>query len=164
MAMPIPSGSAQAQCFSVVVGLLRQLHGGLRAEVEHRSEDALNWIPCPGANSIATIITHTLGSEAETLKTVAGEDAARNREAEFQVGRQDRDSLTAQLESADVLLDTLEPRLSEERAADLMALPTLPSNELRDGATWLIGNLAHAHEHMGHIRLTGQLYDSEMGR
>jgi hypothetical protein len=163
MAMPIPGDSAQADWFSVVVALFRQLHGELRAEIEQRGEDALNWIPCPGANSIATIITHTLGSEAETLKTLAGEDEARDREAEFQVGHQDRASLTAQLDSAEILLDTLEPRLND-RAAVLLALPTLPSYELRYGATWLIGNLAHAREHMGHIRLTVQLYDSEMGR
>jgi hypothetical protein len=161
--MPIPSASAQADSISVVVALFRQLHVELRAEIENRSDGALNWVPCPGANSIATIITHTLGSEAEALKAVTGETATRDRDAEFQMGYQNKDSLTAQLDTAESLLNTLAPRLNDERATALLALPTLPSDELRFGTTWLIGNLAHAREHMGHLRLTAQLYDSGIG-
>ena len=111
--MLIPSASAQADSISVVVALFRQLHVELREEIEARSDDGLNWVPCPGANSIATIITHTLGSEAETLKVVAGEDATRNREAEFQTGHQTTLTLIAQINRADTLLDSLAFRLTK---------------------------------------------------
>jgi hypothetical protein len=145
----------------VVIALFHQLHDELREEIESRSDDALNWVPCTGANSVATIITHMLGSEVETLRAVAGDDTSRDREAEFHMGLQSSASLSAQIDRVQDLLHALAPRLNEERAASLMALPTLPSDELRFGTTWLIGNLAHAREHMGHLRLTAQLYGSE---
>ena len=34
--------------------------------------EGLNWVPTEGANSISTIVTHLVGSEAETIRTVAG--------------------------------------------------------------------------------------------
>jgi hypothetical protein len=159
--MPIPNRSAQGDAVSIVVALFHQLHDEFREAIENRNDDALNWTPCQGANSIATIITHTLGSEAETLKSVAGEEAGRDREAEFHLGHQTKASLLAQIDGAEDLLRTLVPQLNDERAATLIALPTLPDDQLRFGTTWLIGNLGHAREHMGHVRLTAQLYDSD---
>jgi hypothetical protein len=79
------------------------------------------------------------------------------------MGQQSKASLNIQIDTAEDLLHTLSPRLNDERAATLLALPTLPGDELRFGTTWLIGNLAHAHEHMGHLRLTAQLCDSGIG-
>jgi hypothetical protein len=145
---------------SVVLGQFRQLHQELRREVADRSEASLNWVPCPGANSVATIITHTVGSEAETLRAIAGVPARRDRDAEFRMGEQRRADVLAQIDAADALLDDLEPALIGERASTLVALPTLPTDERRSGMTWLIGNLGHAREHMGHLRLTMQLFDA----
>ena len=68
--------------FTVLV-LFRQVHQQLRDELDGLDDDALNWIPAPGANSIATIITHLVGSEAETLRCVAGMTCERDRDAEF---------------------------------------------------------------------------------
>lgn len=145
---------------SVVIAQFQELHSELRLEVAGRDKKSLNWTPCPGANSVATIVTHTLGSEAETLRAVAGVPGSRNRDAEFKVGSQSQASLLDQIRRADSLLDDLAPMLTDDRALTLTVLPTLSSDDRRPGMTWLIGNLAHAREHMGHLRLTVQLYDT----
>ncbi len=112
------------------------------------------------ANSIATIITHLLGSEGETLRCVAGVENVRDRDAEFRMGDQTADALLAQVEGADELLNRLEPALTPERLQIVGPLPTLSGSKTRPGMTWLIGNLGHAREHIGHAYLTKQIWES----
>src|SRR4029079_3137472 len=50
----------------------RVVHQGFREEVAGLDAGALNWRPHPEANSIAILVTHTLGSEKEMLRAVAG--------------------------------------------------------------------------------------------
>ncbi|HEX4127934.1 MAG TPA: DinB family protein [Acidimicrobiales bacterium] len=156
--MPTPTSSGQAHAVSVVIAQFRQLHAELRQEVADSRDESLNWAPCPEANSAATIITHTLGSEAETLRAVAGAPAPRDRDAEFRMGVQTRAVLLDQIDAADALLDDLASELTDDRAAAPTTLPTLPRDDSRSGMTWLIGNLGHAREHVGHLRLTLQLF------
>ncbi len=54
-----------ARPVSVVIAQFQGLHSEMRLEVTNRNDASLNWTPCSGANSVATIVTHTLGSEAE---------------------------------------------------------------------------------------------------
>jgi hypothetical protein len=158
--MPASSMSNQAHSISAVIAQFKELHNELRLVVADRDERSLNWTPCPGANSVATIVTHTLGSEAETLRAVAGVPGSRNRAAEFKMGSQSEADLLDQIRRADSLLEDLAPLLTDDRALTLTALPTLSSDDRRPGMTWLIGNLGHAREHMGHLHLTVQLYDT----
>jgi hypothetical protein len=79
--MSASSLSNQAGLISIVIAQFQELHSELRLEIANRDDEALNWTPCPGANSVATIITHTLGSEAETLRAVVGVPGSRNRDA-----------------------------------------------------------------------------------
>ena len=44
------------------------VHGNLRDEVRGLSVEQLNWKPAPETNSIAVLVVHTLGSEAEVLR------------------------------------------------------------------------------------------------
>jgi hypothetical protein len=134
------SVSNQADPISVVIAKFRELHSELRLEVADRDDKSLNWTPCPGANSVATIVTHTLGSEAETLRGVAGVPGSRDRDAEFTVGNQSQADLLDQIRQADSLLDDLAPMLTDDRALTLTALPTLSSGDRRTGMTWLIGH------------------------
>jgi DinB superfamily len=152
--------SNHADPISVVIAQFQQLHSELLLEVANRDDESLNWTPCPGANSVATIVTHTLGSEAETLRAVVGVPGGRDRDAEFKMGRQSRADLLDKIRRAESLLDDLAPMLTDDRARILTALPTLSNDDRRPGMTWLIGNLGHAREHMGHVRLTVQLYDA----
>jgi hypothetical protein len=158
--MSASSMSNQPDPVSVVIAQFQELHSEMRLEVTNRDNASLNWTPCSGANSVATIVTHTLGSEAETIRAVAGVKGSRNRDAEFKMGSQNQADLLDQIRRADFLLEDLAPMLTDDRTLTLTALPTLSSDDRRLGMTWLIGNLGHAREHMGHLRLTVQLYDA----
>ena len=142
----------------VLLGLFHQLHRLVDAEVAALDDDGLNWVPAPGANSVATVVTHLLGSEAETLRAVAGVDAERDRDAEFAHGARDRVTLLGETAAADRLLGELGPLIDEGRLGALVALPTLPATDRRTGLAWLVANYGHAREHLGHLQLTAQLY------
>lgn len=159
--MPIPAAPADSGAPSTVTALFRQVHEQLRQELDGLDDYALNWIPAPGANSIATIITHLVGSEAETLRCVAGVECERDRDAEFiGYGLTMRDVL-ALLDGADRLITELEPRIDASGLTAVFPLPTLPAEEVRPGLTWLVGNYGHAREHVGHVQLTRQLHQGQ---
>jgi DinB superfamily len=160
-AMPIPSPPRAGDPASTLTALFRQVHQQLRDELDGLDDDAINWVPTPGANSIAIIVTHLVGSERETLRCCAGARSERDRDAEF-VGR----PLTVRevflfLDGADDLLTELEPQLDASWLMAEFPLPTFPAEERRPGLTWLVGNYGHAREHVGQIQVTKQLYQSE---
>jgi DinB superfamily len=158
--MPIPAAADAQDATSTVLTLFRQLHEQLREDVSGLDADALNWVPTAGANSIATIITHIIGSEAETLRSLADLPCERDREAEFRCGECSLDQIRPLLDEADVLLAVVKPQIGVERLESRISLPTRPPEEARSGLAWLVGNYGHAREHLGHVQLTRQLYES----
>ncbi len=139
--------------------LFGQVHQQLRGELNGLDDDALNWVPTPGANSIATIITHLVGSEAETLRCVAGIGCERDRDGEFVTFKRTRADVLRLLEEADQLIAELQPRIDKSRLSAAFALPTCPPEEVRTGLTWLIGTYGHSREHVGQIQITIQLHN-----
>jgi DinB superfamily len=159
--MPIPADPVDtSDVASTVLTLFGQVHDQIRAEIEGLDADGLNWTPGPGTNSIATIITHLVGSEAETIRSVAGTVDHRDRDAEFVQPRQTVADLADALHRADRLIVEMGPQIDSGRLRARLGLPTLPDDERRSGLTWLVGNYGHAREHVGHIQLTRQLYAS----
>jgi hypothetical protein len=156
--MPIPTAPSGADPTATLIALFRQLHQQFRDELEGLGDDAVNWVPTAGANSIAVIVTHVVGSEAETLRCVAGVPCERDRDAEFAGRTLTRREVLLALDGADDLLVDLEPRMDARRLTAELSLPTLPYEETRPGLTWLVGNYGHAREHIGQIQLTKQLY------
>jgi hypothetical protein len=157
--MPIPKApDGRSDAVSMVLVLFEQLHDQVRDEMRHLDDVGLHWSPGPGANPITTIVTHMVGSEAETLRCVAGVPSHRNRESEFGPGRRTRGDVLRELDDADALIAELGPEIGPPNLRRMIALPTLPSTERRPGFTWLVGNYGHAREHVGHIQLTAQLY------
>lgn len=129
------------------------VHGSLRDEVRGMDEASLNWKPAPDTNSIAVLVTHTLGSEAEVYRIVADVPSDRDREAEFHVAS-DEASLLAALDAADALIDDLAARITAE---DLAASRPRRTSPPETGLHWLLTNYGHAREHLAHIQLTKQL-------
>jgi hypothetical protein len=157
--MPLPAApDSPPTPTSVLVALLRQLHQQLREELVGLTDDAVGWAPLEGANSIAVLVTHLLGSEAESLSCVAGLEVTRDRELEFVPAGTGVKELLGLVEAADTLLDRLAPKLTADRLAEEISLPTLPPRQSRPGVTWLVGNYGHAREHLGQIQLTKQLH------
>jgi hypothetical protein len=159
--MPIPAApTGPADAVSTVLRLFEQLHDQVGQEIADLDDLALNWRPTRGANSIAIIITHLLGSEAETLRCVAGLPCSRQRDSEFSGPRRTAADVADELGAADRLLAELRPRITSDRLETLVSLPTLPAEERRSGLTWLVGSYGHAREHVGQIQLTRQLYQA----
>jgi hypothetical protein len=133
--------SNQALPILFVITQIQQVHEELRREVANRDDELLNWTPCRGANSVATIVTHTLSSEAETLRAIAGIPGRRNRDAEFKMGSQSRADLLDQIRQADALLEDLAPMLTDDQVLTPIALPTLSPTRPRHGASgWQTSN------------------------
>ena len=131
------------------------VHGQLRDEVRDCSVDELNWKPAPDTNSIAALVVHTLGSEAEVLRTAAKVEGERDRDAEFQASANDAEDLIRQLDQADSYIEAMAPRITAENLAEpLMRGARGPET----GLHWLVTNYGHAREHLAHIQLTRQLY------
>jgi DinB superfamily len=144
-----------------VLALFHQVHDQLRKEISGLDSDALNWAPIVGSNSVATIITHVVGSEDETFRSMAALPSVRDRDAEFAGSGLTTAEALALLDGADELITTVKPHIDSDRLNSVFALPTLPAEELRSGFTWLVGNYGHACEHLGQIQLTRQLYQDE---
>jgi heme exporter protein D len=136
--------------------LFHALHDGFREQVRGLDHGTLNWSPLPTANSIAVLVTHSLGSEREMLRSVRRAATERDREAEFRVEAEAAD-LLALLDQADREVDELLGGLTAE---DLIEDRPRGDNEPKPGLYWLISNYGHAREHLAQIQLTKQLYDS----
>ena len=134
----------------------REVHAGFRAELETLDPALLHQTPAPETNSIAVLIHHTLGSEAQVVRLVAGVPAPRDREAEFRITAADIDiaRLRAEIDAADALLAELGPRIGAER---LTMVIERDGRTPRTGLTWLVTNYGHAREHLAHLQLTRQV-------
>jgi uncharacterized damage-inducible protein DinB len=135
----------------------RALHRVLREEVQNLSPDDLTWTPCEGANSIAVLVTHLLGNEMESVRTVAGEASDRVRAREFEPREIDAVQLIALVDRAEAVLEELAPRFSAERLAATHVRPAATDQTPKTGVHILVHSLAHAREHTGQLLLTRQL-------
>ena len=149
--------AAGARLTADLIGaLFRTVHRNFREELVGQDRDAINWKPHPQANSIAILVTHTLGSEKEMLRAVRGIGSDRVRSAEFEVTA-DAEALIALLDLADLEVDEHVKAITAE---DLTAMRPRGDNPPRPGLEWLIGNYGHAREHLAQAQLTKQLYSA----
>ena len=140
--------------------LYRAAHAGLREQVRGLDAVALNWAPAPGTNSIAALVVHTLGSEEEVLRAVAGVPGNRDRDEEFRAEAASADELLRRLDAGDALLAELAARIT---ADDLAAIRPRGDRPPQTGLHWLLTNYGHAREHLAHVELTKQLYEAGAG-
>jgi hypothetical protein len=134
--------------------LFREVHQGIREQVEGADREALNWKPHPDANSVAVLVVHTLGSEREMIRAVRLISTERDRPAEFEAEAEAAD-LVALLDRADRELDEHTSALT---AADLDEMRPRGDRPPKAGLEWLLSNYGHAREHLAQIQLTKQLH------
>ena len=150
-------GDAGARTVATTIGaLFHSVHDGMREQVRDVDPGTLNWKPLPLANSIAVLVTHTLGSEREMIRAVRSLTTERDRDSEFKAEANAAD-LLALLDRADRELDE---HLGALTAADLTELRPRGDRPPKLGLEWLLSNYGHAREHLAQIELTKQLYDS----
>ncbi len=138
-----------------IASQFKVVHGQLRDEVRGLPVDELNWKPAPDTNSIAALVLHTLGSEAEVFRIVTNVPSARDRPSEFLATADAPDELIQQLDRADQLVDELAAQIT---ADDLAAERPRGDRPPETGLHWLLTNYGHAREHLAHIQLTRQMY------
>jgi len=138
-----------------VAELFKAVHADLREEVRGLDEAALNWAPAPETNSIAVLVVHTLGSEAEVLRTLRALPNDRDRDAEFRTTATTADDLIAQLDAGDLYLAEMAAGIT---VADLATIHHRGERAPQTGLHWLISNYGHAREHLAHVQLTKQVY------
>ena len=132
------------------------LHERLREEVRGLDPGTLNWRPLPKANSVTVLVTHTIGSELQMIRSVRSIPNDRDRDAEFKA-ESDADRLLAMIDAADREMDELIAALTP---ADLSEPRPRGDRPPQPGIYWLATNYGHAREHLAQIELTKQLYDS----
>jgi hypothetical protein len=136
--------------------LYAELHENLRVQVRGLDEATLNWRPLPKANSVAVLVTHTLGSELEMMRSVRLVPTQRDRDSEFRA-EAGAERLLEMIDAADREMGDLIAAVTE---ADLTELRPRGDRPPRPGIEWMIANYGHAREHLAQIELTRQLYDS----
>jgi DinB family protein len=132
------------------------LHEKLREQAQGLDHGTLNWRPLPKANSIAVLITHTVGSELEMIRSVRLVPTERDRDSEFKA-EADAQQLLEMIDAAD---REMGEQIAALTSADLSEPRPRGDRSPRPGLFWLITNYGHAREHLAQIELTKQLYDS----
>ena len=132
------------------------LHEKLREQVRGLDRGTLNWRPLPKANSIAVLVTHTVGSELEMIRSVRSIATERDRDSEFKA-EAEGEQLLEMIDAADREMDE---QIAALTPADLTELRPRGDRPPRPGLFWLITNYGHSREHLAQIELTKQLYDS----
>lgn len=139
---------------------LAELHTEIIQTIRYLPQEALDWIPFSGGNSLSVMIVHLTGAEKYWMgDVIAGESSGRDRPAEFQV--------------KNVGIEDLESRLNESLGYAELVLSKLELDDLelnrispRDGqemtVSWALDHaLKHTAIHVGHIQITRQLWDQE---
>jgi hypothetical protein len=120
-------------------------------------DDGLQWKPpADAANSIAVMLTHTLGNARENvLEILCGEAVNRDRESEFVDRPVTAESLAAQWSE---LKSRLVAKLSTVPVSELDRVRSHPRRGEIDGRSILIVATRHAAEHLGQAELTRDLW------
>ncbi len=146
---------------ATLADLFRAVHHQFRDEIKNVDAAGLQWTPGAQTSCIATLVVHVLGAERETLMMVRGQDAERNRDAEFESSAESQQDLLRRLDAADTLLDELTPKII---ASDLSALRERAVGGTNTGLYWLLRNFGHSREHLAQAQLTHQLYEQQRGQ
>lgn len=136
--------------------LFAEVHENLRAQVRGLDSGTLNWRPLPKANSIAVLVTHSIGSEMEMIRSVRRVPSRRDRDSEFKA-EADSGALLKMIDAADA---EMAEHLGAVTSEDLSELRPRGDRPPRPGIEWLTSNYGHVREHLAQIELTKQLYDS----
>jgi uncharacterized damage-inducible protein DinB len=143
-----------ADCFD----RLGTLHAEIEKAIVGLPQEALDWSPGPGMNSMAVLVVHTAGAERYWIGDVIGQDdSGRVRDEEFMTKGLDETALCGKLAAA---LEHSRGVLADLSVTDL----DQPRRSARHGedftAGWaLVHALEHTAVHTGHIQLMRQLWD-----
>lgn len=143
--------------------ILRRLRDDMRAAIEGLPDEAINWVP-PGedTNSIAVLVHHAWHSTRQWLSvTVDAPLPERNRSAEFEISYDSAESLVAMLDDMSEQCLLL---ISRDRHVDPGAVRNHwdADSDIQFNVAWtLMHALEHLAEHVGHVGLTRQVWETQ---
>ena len=139
------------------------LHMEIEQQLGELPEEALDWQPGPGMNSVNVLMTHLFGAERYWIGDVArGESSHRDRDAEFEAKGLDKAALVRRLKELDAYVAAA---LGSLELADLEQ----PRRSRLDGHKCTVGwalthALEHSATHVGHLQLMSQLWQQKSGK
>ena len=137
---------------------LEELHKEILHTINGLPQEAFDWIPFTGGNSMCVLIVHLTGAERYWIgDVVAGVPSGRDRDSEFKVKNLERGELAARLQESwsygAQVLENLDLN-------DLVAKRRSSSNDRDVSVAWALEHaLTHTAVHLGHIQITRQLWD-----
>ena len=137
---------------------LEELHQEILHAINGHPQDAFDWTPFTGSNSLSILIIHLSDAERYWFSdVVSGVPSGRDRDSEFKVKNLKPGVLTARLhESWSYGAQVLEN-------LDLNDLETKRRSSRNDrdvSVTWALEHaLKHTAVHLGHIQITRQLWE-----
>lgn len=138
---------------------LEAMQRAIEGAIEGLPDEALDWQPGPGMNSLGVLVTHTIGAQRFWIGDVAGgDDSGRNREAEFRANGIGAAEL---IERSRAVLTHSRSVLGGLSPVDLSVVRAVATSGRRVTTTWAILHaLEHTALHTGHIEITRQLWDA----
>jgi len=144
--------------FETYFDRLQMLHADIHRVFDGLPQEAIDWSPGDGMNSLAVLVTHTAGAMRYWIGTVAGQDQSeRDRDSEFRTKDDDAAALGARIDAALVHSRTI---LGTLTLADLDAKRIAPRDGRVYTVAWaLMHALEHTAIHVGHMQMAWQLWD-----
>jgi uncharacterized damage-inducible protein DinB len=146
--------------FSDYLNNLDELHLDILESISDLPQEALDWIPFPGGNSLSVLVVHLIGAQRYWFSDiVAGVPSGRDRDSEFKVKNLTSEELKSHLQES----WTYAAKVLE--SLDLVDLAVKRSTFRFDHQVSLAWGLEHALKHtaihLGHIQITRQLWDMQ---
>jgi uncharacterized damage-inducible protein DinB len=138
------------QFYADYLDRLSDLHTDCRAAMKGLPQEAIDWKPVEGMNSIGVLIVHLVGADRYWFgDVIMGEPSGRQREKEFISHGLDANELSARLAGS---FDYIRGSLETLKLEDLPAQRISP----RDGQVCTVGwamlqVLRHTASHLGHM-------------
>lgn len=143
--------------YSAYLGLLRNVHNGMKKAMEGLPQEAIDWIPGEQMNSLGGIIAHTVGTEMSFhQRAIAGEPFERDGAAEWATRGKSAAELGAMMDQSEAVAERV---LAGLALASLGEERTLRADRKVTVAYALLHNLDHGGDHLGHMQITRQLWD-----
>jgi uncharacterized damage-inducible protein DinB len=144
--------------FAEVAERLSAIHQSLEKAIAGLPDEALDWSPGPGMNSMGAVMAHTLGAERFWIGDVAGsEPSDRVRDAEFVASGV---TVAAYIARSREVLAHSQSVLSRLSLAELNDKRVVSPAGREESVAWAVLHaLEHSALHTGHIEITRQQWD-----
>ena len=146
------------QLMHVLLDRITFLHGETRKALHGLPDEALDWAPGPGMNSLCATVVHMLGAEHYWLSDVAcGVPSSRDRDAEFRSYGLSTSVLGDMLDQADAFAEKALAGLNE---ADLDTVRVSVQHGREFSVAWAVAHvIEHGAIHVGHVQIIKQVWE-----